>query len=95
MAMRVQAIKKLSQPKLLARKPVGGDANTRGTPMRLVRRAYCVAVNLLSVMLAMNAIKAAVPIPALRFSKPITPERRGTLCPTRARRATKMGSHLD
>jgi len=56
MAIRVQAIKKLSQPKFLARKPVGADANTRGTPMRLLRRAYCVAVNLLFVMLAMNAI---------------------------------------
>lgn len=87
MAIKVQAIKKPSQPKYLAKKPVGADANTRGTPMRLLRRAYCVAVNLLFVMLAINATKAAVPIPALMFSKPITPERRGTLCPTRARRA--------
>lgn len=55
-AIRVQAIKKLAQPIFLARKPVGAEANTLGTPMRLVRRAYCVAVNLLLVMLAMNAM---------------------------------------
>ena len=56
MAIRVQAIKKLAQPIFLARKPVGAEANTLGTPMRLVRRAYCVAVNLLLVILAINAI---------------------------------------
>lgn len=56
MAIRVQAIKKLAQPRFLARNPVGAEASTLGTPMRLVRSAYCVAVNLLLVMLAMNAM---------------------------------------
>lgn len=56
MAIRVQAIKKLAHPRFLARNPVGAEANTLGTPMRLVRRAYCVAVNRLLVMLAMNAM---------------------------------------
>ena len=48
-------MKKASQPTLFARKPVGAEASTRGTPIRLVSRAYCVAVNFLFVMLAMNA----------------------------------------
>ena len=52
MAIRAQAIKKLSQPMCWARKPVGVAAITRGTPMRLLNRAYCVAVKRLSVMLA-------------------------------------------
>jgi len=56
MAIRVQAIKKLTQPIFLARKPVGAAASTLGTPIRLVKRAYCVAVNLLLVILAMNAM---------------------------------------
>ena len=55
-AIRVQTMKKLAQPTFFARKPVGAEANTLGTPMRLVRRAYCVAVNLLLVILAMNAM---------------------------------------
>ncbi len=55
-AIRVQAIKKVTQPRFLAKKPVGADASTLGTPIRLVRSAYCVAVNLLLVILAMNAI---------------------------------------
>ena len=73
-AMRVQAIKKLSQPKCLAIIPVIEDATALGIPMRLVRRAYWVAVNFLLVMLAIKAINAAVPIPLLKFSKAITPE---------------------
>lgn len=56
MAIRVQAIKKLTQPIFLARNPVGAEASTLGTPIRLVRRAYCVAVNLLLVILAINAM---------------------------------------
>ncbi len=78
-AIRVQAIKKLSQPKFLASKPVGADARTLGTPMTLVRSAYCVAVNLLSVMLAIKAMYAAVPKPLLRFSNAITADRAGIL----------------
>ena len=55
-AIKVQTMKKLSQPTFFARKPVGAEANTLGTPMRLVRRAYWVAVNFLLVMLAINAM---------------------------------------
>jgi hypothetical protein len=86
-AIRVQDIKKDSQPRFFARKPVGAEASTLGTPIRLVRSAYCVAVNLLFVILAMNAAYAAVPMPLLRFSKAITPDRAGTLWPIRARSA--------
>ncbi len=85
--MRVQTIKKPSQPIFFAKKPVGAEATTRGTPMRLERSAYCVAVNLLFVMLAINATYAAVPMPPLRFSKAITPERAGILWPILARAA--------
>jgi hypothetical protein len=35
----------------------------------------------------MNAIKAAVPMPLLKFSKAITPDKAGTLWPIRARTA--------
>ncbi len=55
MAINAHEIKNNSQPKFLARKPVGADANTRGMPIILVNNAYCVAVNFLLVMLAMNA----------------------------------------
>ena len=55
MAMRVQAMKKGSHPMFLARKPVGAEAKTLGMPMRLLSRAYWVAVNFLLVMLAINA----------------------------------------
>ena len=68
-------MKKPSHPIFFARKPVGADAITLGTPIRLVRSAYWVAVNYLFVMLAMKATNAAVPIPALRFSKAMTPDR--------------------
>ena len=43
-AMRVHPIKKTGQPRVLARNPVGAEATTLGTPMRLVRSAYWVAV---------------------------------------------------
>jgi hypothetical protein len=56
MAIRVQTIKKLSHPTFFARKPVGAEAKTRGIPMRLVSKAYWVAVNLLLVILAIKAI---------------------------------------
>ena len=55
MAISVHEIKKASQPRCLAIKPVGAEAITLGIPIRLVRRAYCVAVNFLFVILAMNA----------------------------------------
>ena len=54
-AAKAQAIKKGSQPRFFAKKPVGAEAITRGTPIRLVKSAYWVAVNLLLVMLAMKA----------------------------------------
>jgi hypothetical protein len=54
-AIRAHAIKKLNHPMFLAMNPVGADAMTLGIPMRLLKRAYCVAVNFLFVMLAINA----------------------------------------
>ncbi len=78
-AISVHAIKKLSQPRFFARKPVGAEASTLGNAITLVNRAYCVAVNFLFVILAINATKAAVPIPLLIFSNAITPESRGIL----------------
>lgn len=51
-AKSVHAIKKPRHPIASAMKPVGADANTLGTPMRLLNSAYWVAVNRLSVMLA-------------------------------------------
>ena len=59
--------------------PVIADAKVRGTPMRLVNKAYWVAVNFLLVMLAIKATKAAVPMPLLKFSNAITPDRAGML----------------
>ena len=73
-AIRVQKIKKLCQPIFLAIKPVAEDASCLERPMIPVSRAYWVAVNFLLVMLAINATKAAVPIPLLKFSKAITPD---------------------
>lgn len=79
MAIKVQKIKKLPHPRFLTKNPVGAEANTRGTPIRLVSSAYWVAVNFLFVMLAMKAAYAAVPMPLLRFSKAITADKVGTL----------------
>jgi hypothetical protein len=79
MAIKVQRIKKLSHPRRLAKNPVGAEANTRGTPIRLVSKAYCVAVYFLFIMLAMKAAYAAVPMPLLMFSKAITADKAGTL----------------
>ena len=79
MATRVQTIKKLSQPMFLAINPVTAEAKVRGTPMRLVNKAYWVAVNFLLVMLAIKATNAAVPIPLLKFSNAITPDKAGML----------------
>ena len=59
--MRAHAIKKDSQPIIFARYPVGADIITRGMAIRLLSSAYWVAVNLLSVMEAIKARKAAVP----------------------------------
>ena len=53
--MRTQRIKKFSQPKCFAINPVGAEAITLGTPMRLLRSAYWVAVNFLFVILPINA----------------------------------------
>ena len=50
---------------------MGAPAITRVTAMRLVSRAYWVAVNRLSHRLMRNAAYAAVPIPLHRFSIPI------------------------
>ena len=79
MATRAQTIKKLSQPMCLAIIPVTADAKARGMPMRLVNKAYWVAVNFLLVMLAIKATNAAVPIPLLKFSNAITPDSAGML----------------
>ena len=62
-------------------KPVGAEAKTRGTPIKLLKRAYCVAVNFLFVRLAIKATKAEVPNPALKFSKATTAAKAGMLCP--------------
>ena len=79
MATRVQATKKPYQPTCLAINPVTEEARARGIPIKLVSRAYWVAVNFLLVMLAINATNAAVPIPLLKFSNAITPDKAGTL----------------
>ena len=49
-ATSAQHIKKFSQPIIFARYPVGADIITRGVAIRLLRSAYWVAVNLLSVI---------------------------------------------
>jgi hypothetical protein len=48
-------MKKLPHPINSTIKPVGAAATTRGIPIRLLSRAYCVAVNCLLVRLAMKA----------------------------------------
>jgi hypothetical protein len=40
MAIIAHARKKISHPTFLARKPVGAEASTLGTPMRLLSSAY-------------------------------------------------------
>src|SRR5574340_29122 len=79
MAINTQKIKKFSHPICFARKPVGAEASTLGTPIRLLKSAYWVAVNFLFVMLPINAAYAAVPMPPVRFSNAMTPERAGRL----------------
>ena len=54
-AMRVQRMKKVGHPVDWAIMPVVDEMITRGTPIRLESRAYWVAVNRLSVTLAMKA----------------------------------------
>ena len=49
-AIRAQEIKNPSQPMCFAKNPVGAEAITLGTAMRLVNSAYCVAVNFLLVI---------------------------------------------
>ncbi len=87
MANRVQTIKNPVQPNPVAKTPVIEPAKTRGIPMILLRSAYCVAVKRLSVRLAMNATKAVVPIPPVRFSKAMTAVSVGRWFPTMANTA--------
>jgi len=53
-AASIHIIKKFSQPALWTINPVGAEAITLGKAIRLLKRAYCVAVNLLSVILAIK-----------------------------------------
>jgi len=53
--MTVQNMKNPSHPRRAARNPVGAAAMTLGIPIRLLSRAYWVAVNFLLVMLAIKA----------------------------------------
>ena len=62
-------MKKCGQPRDSARKPVLAEIRTLGIAMRLVKRANWVAVNLTSQSLAIKAVKAADPMPAVAFSK--------------------------
>ena len=71
----------------MAINPVGAETKTLGTPMRLLNKAYWVAVNFLLVMLAMKATKAEVPMPLVKFSKAMTPDNAGKLYPIWARTA--------
>ncbi len=54
MATRAHVIKKPSQPMVLAINPVTDEATARGIPIRLVSRAYWVAVNFLLVIYVKN-----------------------------------------
>ena len=83
-ANSVQSTKNPSHPSHVASKPVVDPAMTRGMPMILVSKAYCVAVKRLFVRLAMNATKAVVPIPPVRFSKAMTAVNVGRWFPTMA-----------
>jgi len=86
-AMKAHPVKNQNHPVYSAMNPVGAESTSRPKAMKLVNSAYWVAVNFLFVMLAINAMKAAVPIPPLRFSKPITTARAGMLWPKRERTA--------
>ena len=86
-AIRTQAMKKLSQPRYSTNKPDGDENTSLPNAMKLVNSAYCVAVNFLFVMLAIKATNAAVPMPALKFSKPMTETSIGMLWPTNAKTA--------
>lgn len=77
MASRVQRIKNPSHPNQAARNPVVDPAKTRGIPMKLVSKAYCVAVNRLFVRLAINATNAVCPSPLEMVSKAMTAVRVG------------------
>ena len=87
MAINVQKTKKGPHPNCLAIKPVGAETRTLGTPMRLLNKAYWVAVNFLCVMLAMKATKAEVPMPPVKFSNAMTPDKAPTWYPILARTA--------
>ena len=49
--------------------PVVALANVRGTAVRLVSNANCVAVNRRLVCFAMNAVSATVPSPTPKYSR--------------------------
>ena len=55
MAIKAQKMKNDSHPRYFTIKPVGAEAITLGTPIRLLKRAYWVAVKRLSVILAIKA----------------------------------------
>ena len=58
---------------------------TRGMPIKLLSRAYWVAVNFLLVRVAMNATYAVVAMPLNRFSLVIANANPGKLWPSRAK----------
>ena len=87
MANKVHKIKNPAQPSHVAKSPVTEPAKTRGMPIKLVSKAYCVAVKRLSVRLAINATNAVVPIPPVRFSKAMTAVNVGRWLPTMANTA--------
>ena len=71
-ASSAQTMKNCGQPSASAMKPLGADNSDRGKVASVDSSANCVAVNSRFVSAAMNASKAALPIPTVRFSKPIT-----------------------
>ena len=70
-------MKNPSHPNQVARNPVVEPAKTRGIPMKLVNKAYWVAVNRLLVRLAIYATNAVCPSPLEMVSKAITAVRVG------------------
>ena len=66
--MKVQTKKYPGQPTALASSPETVPAKLRESAMKLVRRAYCVAVNRLSQTFIIKAAKAAFPKPEQKFS---------------------------
>ena len=54
------------------RSPLGAESSARGSVASVDNKANCVAVNWRLVSAAMNASSAAVPMPCVRLSKPMT-----------------------